>query len=695
MKLVKAGEIMASFSDFVDPNIFKKFDIKNDLPKSFSPNKKQKTKIIYSNARSNSKKSSHNNNQILVNATAPYNFVALPKRILPSPMDKDRDLLCNENDKTAKRAFQNYITDIDRLYGEILLDIEVLTPLFIGGNHINNTCSFAPIDTKYPIIPGSSLRGMFKNIFKIVTCGAMRGEDDLTDEHVYFRCLMTTRNSPAWMSDLNKLYNDRMTSKRNGKLVKNARPGFLIKKSDGKYVIAPSIYRSDRKEDRILIKEYEKQFKDHVEMRNDSRVTWHGNEAYIITGSQNEDKLYCKNCYKKLKPDLLKSCGKQFIRFTKIDYVDWCVDHWLEIGEEVLSSYKHDRNRRGVNLFSANDNNGFHNGYLNGEQLHKIKPDAPDNILTIVPCHFLEENGHVTAFGHGQCFRIPYKNKISNAISDNIKDDKIIDFADAIFGKKEFWAGRVFFEDAISKHQIQILPTAEEHPLMQPNPTSYQLYLKQDDDKLNHWDSKNAKIRGYKMYWHNKDYDWKATGSEIQMDTGKAEDKKLIKKITPIGVNDKNHFYASIRFKNLSKIELGALMMIFDLDGKGNQAAYKIGQGKSLGCGSIRIKSQLFIEDKTAYTQLFDNNGWKDSYIEVKATEYLEAFRKYIKECDMTSDWQNVMKELNAILNWNQTDKEDWHKKIRPMSGNVQNGTVDERFKNRNPLPTILEVVGK
>ncbi|MBR0062020.1 MAG: hypothetical protein IJP68_11135, partial [Selenomonadaceae bacterium] len=129
-------------------------------------------------------------------ATAPYNFVPLPEKILPAPLDDINN-------------FAEYLSGQKTFSGEISLELEALTPLFIGGN---GTKTFAPVDQ--PIIPGSSLRGMFKNIFKVVTCGAFRGKstaqkkgEDFNDEHIYFRCLMTTKSSPAWMSDLNKLYN--------------------------------------------------------------------------------------------------------------------------------------------------------------------------------------------------------------------------------------------------------------------------------------------------------------------------------------------------------------------------------------------------------------------------------------------------------------------------------------------------------
>ena len=600
-------------------------------------------------------------------ATAPYNFVSLPEKVLLAPID-------------TVAEFTDYMISHERLSGEITLDIEALTPLFIGGNGTKN---FAPVNT--PIIPGSSLRGMLKNIFKVVTCGAFRGRtdsqkkgEDFNDEHIYFRCLMAPRNSPAWMSDLNALYNNRMTSNRrgtDGKLrpIKNARPGFLIRMADNKYFIAPSIYRTDRKEDRILIREYERKFTVTIPERNSSHVDWRGGIAYIITGSQRREKL---------TDDQKKRADKRFIRFTKIDYVDWNRAHWVALPDNVQTSYEHDRNRRGVNLFTDK-------GILKRSEIERLTGKSLPDIKSLIPCHYLEEGGQVTAFGHGQCFRIPYKKKIGDAVK--ISGNDAIDFADLVFGKEKFWASRVYFDDATTEN-FKTLRQETAHPLMQPNPTSYQLYLKQSGDKLNHWDTIGAEIRGYKFYWHRDDPDWHATKAEKDLDRDKAPDKRLTKEMTPLDKGSK--FAAKIRFKNLSAIELGALMMIFNLNGADN-AAYKIGQGKPLGFGSVRITPKLFIESATAYSELFGADGWENPYREEKPDTYLAAFKKYLAEKNMSETWQLVMAELNKILDWSQTCRSDWNEKIKSMSGDVSRGDVDPRFKSREPLPDIFKVVGK
>ena len=615
-------------------------------------------------------------------ATAPYNFVPLPKEILPAEFD-------------GMENFREHIAERGKLSGEIFLELETLTPLFIGGN---DTKSFAPVGT--PIIPGSSLRGMFKNIFKIVTCGAFRGRttsqrkgEDFNDEHIYFRCMMGVGRYP-WTKDLNKVYNSRMIHNargKDGKLhpVKNARPGFLIRTTDNKFFIAPSIYKSDRKDDRILIRDYEKKFRVTIRERNSSCVKWDGNIAYIITGSQARYKLLDEDGYNQLTGDDKKRAGKQFIRYTRLDYVDWCRDHWIPLPEDVRTSYEHDRNRRGVNLFTDK-------GILKRAELERLTGKTFPDVKTLIPCHFLEEDGQITAFGHGQCFRIPYRRRIGDAVPKTLQSEKIVDFADAVFGKEKFWASRVYFEDATPIGEVRELATTKAHPLMQPNPTSYQLYLAQHGDKLNHWDTNDAQIRGYKLYWHKRaeHCDWHANQSELNENDKRIqqEQEPLTKDMTPLA--EGSRFAAKIRFKNLSAVELGALMMVFDIDGLKDGAAYKIGKGKPFGFGSVKITPTLYVEDNAAYTQLFGADGWQTPCREENPAAYVDAFKKYLTACGAYDTWRDVMCALKKILDWSQTRRKGWSERVKSMSGNVsQKYGVDERFKQRVPLPSIFEVV--
>ena len=107
-------------------------------------------------------------------ATSAYNFIQLPERILEAPVEK---MNVPQTDVAGKKqrvlAFKNYVKTEGKHSGYIQLDIEALTPLFIGGEEIkdqNNNVTemkfFAPVNE--PMIPGSTIRGLVKNIFKIV-----------------------------------------------------------------------------------------------------------------------------------------------------------------------------------------------------------------------------------------------------------------------------------------------------------------------------------------------------------------------------------------------------------------------------------------------------------------------------------------------------------------------------------------------
>ena len=66
------------------------------------------------------------------NATAPYNFVSLPDKPLHSEISSLED-------------FKAHIQRSGKLSGEIVLDIETKTPLFIGGNPADTTVFRRPV----------------------------------------------------------------------------------------------------------------------------------------------------------------------------------------------------------------------------------------------------------------------------------------------------------------------------------------------------------------------------------------------------------------------------------------------------------------------------------------------------------------------------------------------------------------------
>jgi hypothetical protein len=331
-------------------------------------------------------------------------------------------------------------------------------------------------------------------------------------------------------------------------------------------------------------------------------------------------------------------------------------------------------------------------------------------------------------FGHTGMFRVPYRKTIGEHIPNELKQENKPDIPEAIFGNKSTFAGRVYFEDAF----CNIYPSTDalmsaKHPqiLSGPKPTTFQHYLTQpceDKSKLKHYNTDSEKklsfIRGYKQYWHKNGNDW------IENIVPNERNKKQYTKINP--VKEKTTFTGCIRFENLSDVELGALLFALDLPYEKNQddefiseCCHKIGMGKPLGLGSIRITPTLHLSKrKERYmnlesewsTNLEDESKKTDSK---KIEDLKDAFATYIlnqlrnnKESYKSKVlWEEEprMQELNRMLDFknkpanNKTRyMEIKHQKL-DQNGNklfkkIGEPDTENEFRNRPVLPKPKDV---
>ena len=613
-------------------------------------------------------------------ATAPYNFISLPSKALKSGLEEYIPALKNAKQKDIEQGYKKYLDEHKTVSGYLDLELENLTPLFI---RYENGEPFKLGDT--PVLPGSSLRGMFKNTFKILTMSTMRSGEDYIDRHVFYRRIMATNSDYRWAHDLYEQYKGRLQSDEGSKV----RPGFLIKVKNNYYIV--SVTR-DYKE---TIYEYEKRPGCYgtVTKTKDSNIKWHGSSAFILTGNLGIGKKlfktiqeyedYKADCKKRKDKKSLMKMGKQMVRYIKLEDAHWNDRHKVNITEYLM-----DNNRGGVNLVDTQ--------YMKKTSEVNVKVKIPEDISSIAPCYYVPDDGQIKLFGHGQCFRIPYKNPIGDIVKKSLWED-VIDYTDAVFGMSPYFASRVFFEDAWPENKAELMPEFNAHPLLQPNPTSFQLYLKNDIGKrLNNWDSENAKIRGYKLDWHQADGkgDYKASKEELAEDNKKAADKQLCLPMQPIKANTK--FTSRIRFKNLLPEELGALIMALDINAKDKNIAFKLGQGKSLGLGSIKLnRHELFVETNDAYTSFLQGNTMVDPCKETDCSEYKALFEKAIPD-NMQKDWQHIIKELADMLDFDNTKLSGWQRETSSMKGYIDNNgqfKIHYGFIDRRALPVVQEVV--
>ncbi len=567
-------------------------------------------------------------------ASAPYNFVSLPGMTVPSPLDQKLEW-AQMDEKTRSEKYKEYIQAEGKLSGWLELDLETLTPCFIGGN---GESFYAP--NGVPVIPGSSLRGMIKNLLKIISCGAMRRNEDFYDWHLYFRDFAGRIKSLREHYKKSMVENVTFTTKEGKQETKprtKASPGFLIR-IKGKYFICPAQSKAIYDPKKCKKTEYT------------DNINWYKNGAVdIFTGKMNSKKTY-----------------------MYIEKPDWSEENRIPVPPEVVEDYRADKNRKGLNLFEHAKTGSIAGGYVQQKEVDFV-----------VPCYYTAQDGIVKHFGHGRYYRIAYDKSIGDHVPA-LMQGPAVDFADAMFGAKELWASRIFFDDAILTGKPEYLEKKLSHPLMSPNPTSFQLYLQQNGNTPKHWDN-DTELRGYKLYWHQNigKNEWEI-GPDESVVSG-------MKPIQPLAKG--NRFKGKIRFSNLSEIELGALCKVFRLSENGEDIVYKIGQGKSIGMGSVRIQAKLFLEDsKNRYGCLFQGDQWNVSVAEKETEPYCRKFISYMDE-QLGSNrdrFQLGMKELRTIMNWKQTATTDWRNKTAMMNPTVKG---DDRLKNRIVLKNALEFV--
>ncbi|MBE6100578.1 MAG: TIGR03986 family CRISPR-associated RAMP protein [Selenomonas ruminantium] len=556
-------------------------------------------------------------------ATAPYNFVSLPSKVLPAPFDGGA-----ESDEERQENYRSHVLAKGKLSGYICLSIKTMTSIFVGNG---GSEFFSP--NGVPVIPGSSIRGMVKNIFKIVTCGAMRGDKedaDFNDKHLYFRAMAASKGADARKCYLRQTYTSRVKKD-------DVQAGFLLhNKVDNQYYMVNT---------------------DYQEMNG---------RAEAIN---------------RLSPSVGNDWSKGVTTYTgpmprKHHYTIHSIPNWsnkILVEQGVVEAYKTDETRKGVNIFDS--------------QYCKRNADAADftgepEIDFVAPCFYMEENGQIGHFGFGRFYRIPYKNSIGAAVPQGLQTDTI-DYTDAIFGRKELWGSRLSFENAVCVSG----KAAQENPayariLSNPKPTSFQLYLNQDDQtEIKHWDSRGACIRGYKMYWHKK------------MSWANPEQKASDVCPHPIHpVKPGQVFQSRIRFERLSKDELGALLKVFELAQKDKELCFKIGQGKSIGLGSIRVEATLKLDGDSYYKQLFDGSGqWHTDETEADFSGYVAEFEEKLKTGLSPKDYiryQLSQRELSHLLDWKNTASPEWEQKTAAMDIN----DTEKPFQYRWVLPTANEV---
>jgi len=603
-----------------------------------------------------------------MSAKAPYNFIPLNNRVVKAREIPD---------------FNKYHDN--RNSGLIELEIETQTPLYI--RRAKDDFEFFNINGN-PKIPGSSLRGMIRTLIEIVSYGNFKFFDD---KRLYYRAI-------GDKTSLGQNYRDfflrGIPKDCNIGLTLKVETG-ILKKEGEKYKIYLSRRINGIQYYRVNGKFNNNKEPTRFQINNVEINLYEFKKIYF---KPEKEKVHLHKIKRKNRPPI-----SIFLRYALVNeitdhpngehklgylvssghigrkHMQWIINspetQSIEVKEEIIKEYQSDSGRiKEANLL---------------EKLEKYSNGVPVFCL-------LDSQNEVFAFGHTGFFRLPYKKTIGEHVPKDLKSDDIIDFAEAIFGIEGKWASRVFFEDAdLIDGQIDIyLDEISPKILSSPKPTTFQHYLEQPNGKdtnwgnLKHWNDE-VNIRGYKLYWHrNAPDDPNLQGVKYSWNEGQVFENNQHTKIRPVKRNVK--FTSRIRFENLADEELGGLLFVLDLP---ENCYHRLGMGKPLGLGSIKITPKLYLIDrKKRYRALFDGDYWNEAKEERELDDLKEKFEKYILRYNSTGNTKNVkklwntprLKQLKTILDWNTTTTDNWLEKTEYL-------TIKD-FKNRRVLPKPEEI---
>lgn len=573
-------------------------------------------------------------------STAPYNFVPLPEKVLAVDIgilvDGTRIKPWERHDEYVHGTFSGWID----------LELQTLTPLYIRAARRRDgewddrqsrlrPEPYAAIDGR-PVIPGSSLRGAMRTLVEILSFAKIR---PVSRARPFFRDISPSRISTEYrqyfVDDLGSIHSgidietdDRVTRTANGYSAR-VRAGFVKGREIRECGVA-------RVESRLIVDELGEQTHTGTGPMAMPNPKLQYLNVYIDADAAANDYFFCRkttDAGKMHHPHL-------YLRFRKVRDLSASAAAGLQAATLVITGRAPNKHLEFAFLdepgadsihIPASIWDRFHDDdQMTQWQQGAFSRDLPKNsgrrrpgyMRDGEPVFFLtddlsksDENPAGLVFlGRAQMFRLPYDLSPEQLVPAHLRDAPL-DLAEAVFGRagnvtgmdREAIKGRLFFEDAIATGNG---PWTEEvivpRVLSAPKPTTFQHYLTQDGSQ----DGKNLKtylkgdrtaIRGHKLYWHR----WEASSGigQVRETEGQAN---LLQDLQTPEPHDTQHtviqpiktgvsFTGRVRFENLTEIEVGALLSALQLP---EDCAHKLGMGKSLGLGSVRITARLRLVDR-------------------------------------------------------------------------------------------------
>lgn len=465
----------------------------------------------------------------------------------------------------------------DGISGKIRLRITAETPIFVSDKVQEDNkvpCEFChALDSsgnKHYFIPGTSIKGMIRNVLEIISFGKMAqvqnqsfGIRDLsngTDGEFYRAKVKVDKVHCGWlrMNEDSYLLDDcglpwRISAEEIDRKYRIGLMDFIKEKSNFKSDANKTAHKKytlfENRADRSQLTDYfEPASMPGINAggRKFVRFGSSGMEGTIVFTGQPGARQ--KKYNERKKKDVSSGKFFEFVFPSQMERTN------VPVPENVFKEFE-----------SIHQNSTDYTDYCK-EQLRRGEK---------IPVFFIyDEDGNVDTMGLSYMYKFPAFNQVFNGIPLSLLDSNTKDLCECIFGftdKNGSLKGRVQFSPAPILGEPSLLDDVT-LALAKPHPSYYPLYLGEGQT----WNTGSIKIAGRKRYpVRHQDAILQNEGTD-----------KMSRIIRPM--NAGTIFEGQIHFFNLRPIELGGLLSAIDFC-QHDECSHGIGQGKPLGYGRVKL----------------------------------------------------------------------------------------------------------
>lgn len=514
----------------------------------------------------------------------------------------------------------------DGMSGVIDYTLTNATPLCVGGEQKQQSgqptlVQWAKDPQGNPVIPGSSLKGMIRNVLEIASFGKFSGIDNnhfsyrevSSKSHYLTNVIQKKQVTPAWLKFNTQNQNWELTTCQFAK-VKHSKIkeclGKTIKNDDSavnKYKTLPLVKT-------VNITTYIKEGKQ-------GKVTWVDN---IGDAGETANLIFCNNRIKGLgqsKPDdyEFSYCfygNEQAVSVASEEINDKANKMFISHGEEQIQHLINNQSDKGIPVFAL-----FEKGQ---SKLHSLGLAKMPRVLYNYSAQDLADI-HQTQARTSEHYFDMSELMLGTLRESGFSLKSRVGFSDGTLIKGQ----GIKVSNAVTLNGAKA--TFRGAYLEQPNKSDYTDY-----------DNKNAKLAGWKRYV-----------TQSQFSENKTTNTNNNVKSQLELLNNNSQFSGKIIFHNLKPEELGALLWCISIgdETQSKKQYHGLGHGKSLGAGAVQLQIDNLI--------IQSNNG--DSSSENNVENYIKQFISHMNFQHSTDDkgWSESVQLKNFLAMTNMEENKE------------------------------------